>query len=163
MNYVCCIPENHDEAAYTLDALRKGRQEDMFRGGTGFGIHREDIGLTLNGRDMKVFASQGQIRTAALSMKLAQLVVFKQETGEAPVLLLDDVMSELDMTRRTHLLEEINGIQTFITCTDESDLDGCRERRSYQVTMNAEGFANICENTSGSAIAATLDDLSELE
>ncbi|MGN0795251.1 MAG: DNA replication/repair protein RecF [Aristaeellaceae bacterium] len=163
MNYVCCIPEKHDEAAYALDALRKGRQEDMFRGGTGFGIHREDIGLTLNGRDMKVFASQGQIRTAALSMKLAQLAVFKQETGEAPVLLLDDVMSELDMTRRTHLLEEINGIQTFITCTDESDLDGCRERRSYQVTMNAEGFANICENTSGSAITVTLDDLSELE
>lgn len=163
MEYLCCMPENQDETSYALDTLHKGRQEDMFRGGTSFGIHREDIRLTLNGRDMKVFASQGQIRTAALSMKLAQLAVFKQETGESPILLLDDVMSELDMTRRTHLLEEINGIQTFITCTDESDLDGCRERRSYQVTMNAEGFASICENTSGSAIAVTSDDLSELE
>ena len=163
MEYLCCMPENQDETSYALDTLHKGRQEDMFRGGTSFGIHREDIRLTLNGRDMKVFASQGQIRTAALSMKLAQLAVFKQETGESPILLLDDVMSELDMTRRTHLLEEINGIQTFITCTDESDLDGCRERRSYQVMMDAEGLASICENSSGSAVAATSEDLSELE
>ena len=163
MTYQCCIPENQDEAGFAREALRKNRQEDMFRGGTGFGIHREDIGLTLNGREMKVFASQGQIRTAALSMKLAQLGVFREESGEPPILLLDDVMSELDMTRRTRLLEEISGVQTFITCTDESDLDGCRERRSYQVSMDGEGFAHICENSAGDQVSQPEDDLDDLD
>ncbi len=161
MRYACCVPDEANVPNFVRDVLKKGRQEDVFRGGTGFGVHREDIALTLNGRDMKVFASQGQIRTAALSMKLAQLAVFRIETGEAPVLLLDDVMSELDMTRRTHLLNEIAGVQTFITCTDESDLDGCRERRSYQVHMDADGFAHVRENSSGEALASAdaLDDL----
>jgi len=163
MRYQCCIPEGADVLAFARDALKKGRQEDMFRGGTGFGVHREDIALTLNGRDMKVFASQGQIRTAALSMKLAQLMVFREETGEPPILLLDDVMSELDMTRRTRLLEEISGLQTFITCTDESDLDGCRERRSYQVSMNADGFAAVRENSAGETVNTESDELDDLD
>jgi len=163
MTYQCCIPENQDEAGFAREALRKNRQEDMFRGGTGFGVHREDIGLTLNGREMKVFASQGQIRTAALSMKLAQLGVFREESGEPPILLLDDVMSELDMTRRTRLLEEISGVQTFITCTDESDLEGCRERRSYQVSMDGKGFARIRENSAGDQIAQPKDEFDDLD
>ena len=163
MEYQCCVPENEDIAAFAVQALKTGRQEDVFRGSTSFGIHREDILLTLKGREMKVFASQGQIRTAALSMKLAQLEVFRGETGEAPILLLDDVMSELDMTRRTRLLEEISGVQTFITCTDESDLEGCRERRSYQVSMEAEGYAHIRENSAGSEVRQENNDLDELE
>lgn len=163
MEYACCVPGGAEVAGFTRDSLKKARQEDMFRGGTGFGVHREDIALTLNDREMKVFASQGQIRTAALSMKLAQLQVFRQETGEPPVLLLDDVMSELDMTRRTHLLEEISGLQTFITCTDESDLEGCREQRSYQVSMNAEGFACVRENSAGEAVINPIDELDDLE
>ena len=126
-------------------------------------MHREDIALTLKGREMKVFASQGQIRTAALSMKLAQLEVFRGETGEAPILLLDDVMSELDMTRRTRLLEEISGVQTFITCTDESDLEGCRERRSYQVWMDDAGFGRVKEASAGEEVRQDEDKLDDFE
>ena len=163
MEYQCCVPENEDIAAFAVQALKSGRQEDVFRGSTSFGIHREDILLTLKGREMKVFASQGQIRTAALSMKLAQLEVFRGETGEAPILLLDDVMSELDMTRRTRLLEEISGVQTFITCTDESDLEGCRERRSYQVFMDANGFGHVKEASAGEAIRQDEADFDELD
>ena len=163
MRYQCSVPDEADVLVFTRDALKRSRQEDMFRGGTGFGVHREDIALTLNDREMKAFASQGQIRTAALSMKLAQLAVFRDETGEAPILLLDDVMSELDMTRRTRLLEEISGLQTFITCTDESDLDGCRERRSYQVSMDAEGFAHVRENSAGDAVANAASNLDDLD
>lgn len=162
MTYACCVPEKCEIVAFVQESLKKCRQDDVYRGGTGFGIHREDIDLTLNGREMKVFASQGQIRTAALSMKLAQLEVFRRETGEAPILLLDDVMSELDMTRRTHLLDEIRGVQTFITCTDESDLDGCQERRSYQVHMDMDGCAHIRESSAGEkvdALSITLDDM----
>lgn len=153
MEYKCCVQAGEDISTYVLHALKSSRQEDVYRGSTSFGIHREDIDLTLREREMKVFASQGQIRTAALSMKLAQLEVFRGETGEAPILLLDDVMSELDMTRRTRLLAEISGVQTFITCADESDLEGCRERRSYLVSMDGDGFGHVREASAGAAVA----------
>ena len=154
MTYACCLPGvgEGEIAAAVAEKLRKSRQDDLFRGTTGFGIHREDVDLTLSGREMKLFASQGQIRTAALSMKLAQLEVFQSETGESPILLLDDVMSELDMTRRTHLLDEISGVQTFVTCTDESDLDGAKNRRTYRVSMNEELKGQIHETREGEKV-----------
>ena len=98
---------------------------------------------------MKLFASQGQVRTAALSLKLAQLQIFREESGEAPILLLDDVMSELDMNRRTRLLEEIGSLQTFVTCTDESDLDGCQDRRTYRVSLTDDLYGHIAEQYAG--------------
>lgn len=122
------------------------------RGGTAFGPHHEDLLLTLSGREMKTFASQGQTRTAALSLKLAQLALFRETTGEAPILLLDDVMSELDMTRRRHLLSELEGVQTFVTCTDESDLDGCGEHRSYRVSLNGTLTAEVLETQAGEEV-----------
>lgn len=158
MRYAACL-EGEDIPERMRRQWEQGRREDMLRGTTGFGIHREDLALTLHGREMKLFASQGQIRTAALSMKLAQLEVCRQVTGNTPVLLLDDVMSELDMTRRTRLLKEISGVQTFVTCTDESDLDGCDDRRSYRVRMAAEGTASISETSSGQPVPArTIED-----
>ena len=143
MTYQPCVSETSNPVPAIRTELKKSRQEDIRVGGAGCGIHREDIGLSLMGRSMKVFASQGQIRTAALAIKLAQLETFRAETGETPILLLDDVMSELDMTRRTRLLREIEGVQTFITCTDESDLDGCREKRSYRVWMDSDGEGHV--------------------
>lgn len=133
------------------ERLRESRRDDTMRGSTSFGIHREDIGLLLSEKEMKVFASQGQIRTAALSMKLAQLEIFRKTSGETPILLLDDVMSELDMSRRTRLLNEIAGVQTFITCTDETDLEGCQEKRSYHVRYD-QGLATVRESTSGESV-----------
>lgn len=135
-----------------LARLRDTRREDSFRGSTSFGPHHEDLLLTLNGRPMKLFASQGQQRTAALSLKLSQLELFTAETGEAPVLLLDDVMSELDMTRRTHLLQELGGVQTFVTCTDESDLEGCGLHRSYRVSLTEDQTAAVAVSTEGEHI-----------
>jgi len=143
MRYACCVEQTEHIPELVMQRLKQSRQEDLYRGTTGFGVHREDILLTLMDRDMKLFASQGQMRTAALSIKLAQLSVFRDVTGEAPVLLLDDVMSELDMNRRTRLLDEISGVQTFITCTDASDLEGSREKRSYQVRMQKTMTAEI--------------------
>ena len=83
---------------------------------------------------MKVYASQGQIRTAALSLKLAQMKALRQMSGEPPVLLLDDVMSELDKERRMRLVSEISDYQTFITCTDETDLELESDKRIYHVS-----------------------------
>lgn len=157
LTYEACLEEASVSEEACLEKWKNDRQHDLFRGSTSFGIHREDIGLYLMDRDMKLFASQGQIRTAALSMKLAQLELFRQKNGESPVLLLDDVMSELDMTRRTSLLKEIEGVQTFITCTDESDLEGCREKRSYAVIPGENGFAGIMEKSTGEAFERKIE------
>ena len=97
---------------------------------------------------MKVYASQGQIRTAALSLKLAQMKALRAMSGEAPVLLLDDVMSELDKNRRMRLVREISDYQTFITCTDESDLELEGSRRTYRVSA-PEGRAVLEETNTG--------------
>ena len=149
MTYQPCVENTENPVDEIRKKLRACRQEDIRMGGAGCGIHREDIQLTLMGRSMKVFASQGQVRTAALAIKLAQLEIFRMQTGETPILLLDDVMSELDMERRTRLLSEIDGVHTFITCTDETDLNGCRSKRTYAVSMDADGIGNIQEETAG--------------
>ena len=76
-----------------------------------------DLDIFINGADAKSYASQGQMRTAALSLKLAEVEFFKELSGEYPVLILDDVMSELDLPRRKKLLQKIKGVQTLLTCT----------------------------------------------
>ena len=84
---------------------------------TTVGVHRDDIAITIDGREARAFASQGQQRSAVLSLKLAQLEWAGQESGEAPILMLDDVMSELDTLRRKKLVSRIDGLQTIVTCT----------------------------------------------
>lgn len=145
LRYVCCLKnDDHLESQY-LSTLRKNRDDDVFRGATSFGIHREDIQTLLNEKEMKLFASQGQIRTAALSMKLAHIDLFHDITGEDPVLLLDDVMSELDMGRRKRLMSKISQVQTFITCTDESDIQLSERPQSYFVSLNSENLGHVEE------------------
>ena len=112
-----------DEPAQALlKALRVARDVDIRRGTTSVGPHRDDLTLTLSGMDVRVYGSQGQQRTTALSLKLAELDIMRREIGEWPVLMLDDVMSELDPRRRRQLLGRLKGIQTIVTCTDMSDL-----------------------------------------
>ncbi|MDU4961320.1 MAG: DNA replication/repair protein RecF [Sporomusaceae bacterium] len=101
------------------EKLTEGRAQDIARGSTSIGPHRDDLQMAVNGRNLRLYGSQGQQRTGALALKLAELEFIKSETGEYPILLLDDVMSELDSSRREHLLAFIkNKIQTFITATD---------------------------------------------
>lgn len=99
--------------------------EDIRRGCTTKGPHRDDIGILLNGRDVRVFGSQGQQRTAALSLKLSELALMAPRSGaEAPVLLLDDVLSELDGDRQRELLSSAFDCQCFLTSTT---LDGLEQ------------------------------------
>ena len=86
------------------------------------GAHRDDIEIGINGRSARVYASQGQTRTAALSLKLAEREIFLEETGEYPVLLLDDVLSELDAARQEYVLRRIGGGQTLITCCEDGEI-----------------------------------------
>ena len=82
------------------------------------GIHRDEIEFTINGKNAKNYASQGQIRTAVLCLKSAQMEIIKEESGSYPVMLLDDILSELDKKRRDFLISQIKGKQIIITCTD---------------------------------------------
>ncbi|WP_270598564.1 DNA replication/repair protein RecF [Enterococcus asini] len=100
------------------EALKKARDKELFRMSTQVGPHRDDVAFAINERDVQTYGSQGQQRTTALSVKLAEIDLMKEETGEYPILLLDDVMSELDDSRQLHLLETIEGkVQTFLTTT----------------------------------------------
>ena len=101
-----------------LSALRSSREKDKELGFSSVGPHRDDIKIEINNKDARKFASQGQQRTTALAMKIGQVVIYKNEIGEAPVLLLDDVLSELDETRQHILLDLVNGFQTILTCTE---------------------------------------------
>ena len=106
------------EIAQTLARrLANNYEKDMRLGYTTVGPHRDDIEVLINGIDAKSYASQGQQRTSALSLKLAEVQIFKEISGEYPVLILDDVMSELDLPRRKKLLQRIHGMQTLLTCT----------------------------------------------
>ena len=84
---------------------------------TEVGPHRDDILFMINGVDIRKYGSQGQQRTTALSLKLAEIELVKEITGDSPILLLDDVLSELDSNRQNYLLNSINDVQTIITCT----------------------------------------------
>ena len=101
-----------------LEELKSRYEKDMILGYTTVGPHRDDIKIKVNNEDVKIYGSQGQQRTCALSLKLAELEIFKENFNEYPVLILDDAFSELDSNRRTKLLEVIKEIQTIITCTE---------------------------------------------
>lgn len=128
--------------------LQENREEDLKQGLTSAGPQRDDLSLFLNQKSMKLYASQGQMRTAALSMKLSQMKIFTQITGDQPVLLLDDVMSELDLQRRMNLLQIMEGVQTFITCSDEGDLAEYQNHRTMQVS-SSEGRAVLIQKKAG--------------
>ena len=105
------------EEAFFEDELNRAKEKDRKYCSTSVGPHRDDISFFIGDIDIRKFGSQGQQRTAALSLKLAEIELVKKIVKDYPVLLLDDVLSELDSKRQEHLLSEITHIQTLITCT----------------------------------------------
>lgn len=103
-----------------LRELASRREADRGAGFTTAGPHRDDLEVRIDGRPARVFGSQGQQRSAVLALKLAEAVVLQEVTGEQPVALLDDVMSELDVSRQDYILNHIHDWQVFITCCDPS-------------------------------------------
>jgi DNA replication and repair protein RecF len=101
-----------------LQQLRKSADIDIMRMSTTYGPHKDDLSFRLDGRNIRVYGSQGQQRTAALALKMAQVGVMREETGHLPVLLLDDVMSELDSARQARMPLGAWEAQAVITCTD---------------------------------------------
>ena len=142
VSYHSSVREEEGIADILCGLLKDNRENDIRLGVTSVGPHRDDLMITLDGNPMKQFASQGQVRTAALSLKLSQMKILKDDSGEDPVLLLDDVMSELDRKRRASLISEIRSFQTFITCTDRADLECEKISRVWHVTA-ADGIASL--------------------
>lgn len=105
------------------DALSFRKKHDTFKAETSVGPHREDLIFFINGKNICASASRGEFRTLLLALKLAEIKFIKEKTGKNPILLLDDVFSELDRTRQIHLLHSIKDCQTIITTCDASSLD----------------------------------------
>jgi DNA replication and repair protein RecF len=112
-----------------LDHLVAVRERETEQGGTVSGPHRDDMSIYLNDMDLSTFGSRGEFRSAILSLKILELRYIEQEKGEKPILLLDDIFSELDSDRRMHLAKIVEGQQTIITTTDLDHIEkGLRER-----------------------------------
>jgi DNA replication and repair protein RecF len=116
--YDSSIPHEENVSESFLEKLEKGQKKDILRGNTENGPHKDDLKIKVNGIDIRKYGSQGQQRTAALSLKLAELTLIKEETGENAILLLDDVLSELDGERQNYLINSLQDTQLFITATE---------------------------------------------
>ena len=116
--YEANVPEDTEQILHKLSG---NFEQDLRLGTTSVGPHRDDIGIKINDIDVRTYGSQGQKRTSALSMKLAEVEMMEQEIGQSPILLLDDVMSELDENRQRFLVNCIEKHQTVITCTGVED------------------------------------------
>lgn len=125
--------KNTAECENLLEALRKSRTEDALTGSTSVGPHRDDIEFEINEMLARSFASQGQKRSIALSLKLAEAEIISKKTGEKPIFLLDDVMSELDVSRQDYILNHIKEMQTFITCCDPSNIKNLKAGKVFEI------------------------------
>lgn len=120
--YISTIKNSGDIKRSFYESLVKNRDKDIEKRITSIGPHRDDFTVLINGIDAKSFGSQGQQRSAVLTIKFSSLKIIREITSEYPVLLLDDVLSELDFSRKRYVLTSINEIQTVITCTGIEDL-----------------------------------------
>ena len=118
LSYLNSVPMEEDQF---LKILEKDIEQDLRYGMTSSGPQHDDLIILINGTDIRKYGSQGQQRTAALSLKLSELSMMREEIGESPVLLLDDVMSELDENRQKQLAEYVKDHQTIMTCTGVED------------------------------------------
>ena len=115
------------------DKLYNARKHDKFTGVTSVGPHRDDVEFLLNGISARSFGSQGQQRSIALALKLTEADILTKKTGERPIAILDDVMSELDLLRQNYILNHIKNWQVFITCCDPNTASSLEAGRVFLV------------------------------
>ena len=116
-----------------LEALHASRKEDIKNGANTVGPHRDDLDISIDGLSARLFGSQGQQRSCALALKLAECEIIKQSTSCTPIVILDDVLSELDKSRRSYLLTGMEGRQVFITCCDTGYFEGIQDAKIFRV------------------------------
>lgn len=123
--------------------LKDARNTDIYTLSTSVGPHRDDLKIEINGLSARVYGSQGQKRSAAISLKLAESAVMREITGKSPIALLDDVMSELDLSRQNYILNHIKEWQVFITCCDPNNIKGLENGKVFFVqngTVRTDGI-----------------------
>ena len=133
IKYLCSFDIKEEIQQDFLNALKLSRSDDMQTLSTSVGPHRDDMEIYINGISARKFGSQGQQRSAVLALKLAEANVLKEKTGEQPIALLDDVMSELDEQRQDYILHHIDGWQVFITCCDPDTILRLKEGKTFQI------------------------------
>lgn len=129
IEYICSF-----EGENFKEELKISRKEDMFTQKTSIGPHRDDLEFKINGISAKSFGSQGQKRSVALTLKLSEAEVIKKKTGESPICLLDDIMSELDPKRQNFILNHIKGMQTFLSCCDPQNVKNLIEGEKFKIS-----------------------------
>ncbi len=127
------IYHSNTDESLLKNALYDSRKDDIYTASTSVGPHRDDLIFTVNEKNAKKYASQGQRRSISLSLKLAEAEVLNEITGEYPVALLDDVMSELDPMRQDYVLNKVKNRQVFITCCDPDNTKGLNEGKIFYV------------------------------
>lgn len=138
LKYISTVSAEYGDSVEEIEKkfaekLRLNRQNEISYGVTLSGPHRDDIEVIINGKNARIFASQGQQRSAVLSLKLAEAAVLREKMGEDPVILLDDVLSELDNGRQDYLLNELSGCQVFITCCEKSNKEQLRQGKVFYI------------------------------
>ena len=118
---------------YMFAFLTDKRNEDIAAGCTTIGPHRDDLDIMINGESVRTFGSQGQQRSCVLSMKIAEEELIKLAVSEEPLVLLDDVLSELDSTRQEFLLNEICDRQVFITCCEAASVQRLKDGKLFRI------------------------------
>lgn len=118
---------------FLLQRLRETRRDDIFNKITGVGPQRDDLNIKINGLSARNFGSQGQQRSCALALKLSEANIIKEITGEEPIILLDDVMSELDISRQDYILNHLENRQVFITCCDPATVLRMCEGKTFHI------------------------------
>ena len=133
--YDSCVPlgDEQDMQKALYRKMQRAKERELLEKTSVVGPHREDLSFQINQKQVKEFASQGQQRTAILTLKLAQAELLKAQNGEYPVLLLDDILSELDATRRKFLLSDIKNKQVFITGTDKAGFGRRKDTKLFHI------------------------------
>lgn len=143
-SYTTAAPPAKEVRQTFLAYLQQAHQEEINRGVTLLGPHRDDLHFLVDGVDMTLYGSRGQQRTAALSTKLAEVILMQQATGETPVLLLDDVMSELDSDRRKQIINLVDQVeQSFMTTTDWEDYPAGFRQRAKLLTVRMGQLSEV--------------------
>ena len=147
LNYKSTVYSDLYNRTYTIDEieqeyferLKETSEVDMRTGFTSIGTHRDDLEISINGLSVRDFGSQGQARSAALVLKFAHARFIKKELGESPVMLLDDVLSELDVTRKKFILNHVDDIQVIITCCDDKFITDMTDGKVFKMNNGRVG------------------------
>ncbi|MBQ2967484.1 MAG: DNA replication/repair protein RecF [Clostridia bacterium] len=148
LEYQSCVPFTSDEEKLKkrlLQKLERVRKRELFDKICHAGLQKEDLDFTLKDIKLRDFGSQGQIRTAVLAVKMAQAELVEESYGEYPVLILDDILSELDASRRKYLLNEIRGKQVIITGTDKANFGKRKDTKLIYIENGKIRYDNIQE------------------